>query len=159
MDRADQLYALLHNGKPPAPDMDAESRAYYLQVAQMFDATGPHGVVQLSGHSLRVMFDQSQVTLRLVCHETGRASCRLVCSQGCEQGDQEHEHELVEIDNCDAMLWIGTDVEEYYRAIAPNTAETPFPIYDGMPVTVTWDGDTYVWAPVPTEIKELRESV
>jgi hypothetical protein len=30
-----------------------------------------------------------------------------------------------------------------------------FPLYNGMPVTVTWDSDTYVWAPITTSMPAL----
>ena len=151
MDRADQLYRLLHNGKPPASDMDAESRTYYQKAARIFDATGPYGVVQLSGHSLRVMFepDVALVRMSLVCHETSRASCHLVCSQGCEQWNKDdHEHPLVETNECNAVAWIGNAAEEY---CALHDEDPSFSLYDGMPVTITWDADTYVWAPIPND--------
>lgn len=103
-----------------------------------------------SGHSLRVLYDPSAAVVRLslACHETGRAACRLVCSQDCETWDEHnHEHELIEADECNAVFWIGQDAEEYCK----TESDTPFPLHDGMPVEVAWDSDTYVWTPVTTK--------
>jgi hypothetical protein len=159
IDRATQLYALFHNGKQPSPDWDPASRKFYQSIVNTFDATHPgiqayRGTTQTSGHSLRVTFepDNAAVRLALVCHETGRAACRLTCSHGCETWDvHSHDHELVEHGECNAVLWIGQNAEEYCEI----KYLISFPLYDGMPVTVTWDSDTYVWAPITTSMPAL----
>ena len=106
-----------------------------------------------SGHSLHVQFDptHARVTLSLNCHETGRVACRLTCSEGCESWNEHtHEHVLIPTDECNAVVWMGDNAEEYCSTIS----DKPFPLHDGMPIELDWEGDTYIWAPMsPQELE------
>jgi hypothetical protein len=100
-----------------------------------------------TGHTLRVTYEPESATvvLRLVCHVTGRVTCRLTCAEGCEVWDEHnHEHELTELNECNAVLWMDRNAEEYC-ALDSGPA---IPLRDGMPVRITWDDDTYVWEPL-----------
>lgn len=102
----------------------------------------PHAPETLIYHTLVVTFRDDRVRLTLVCHAPERARCRLACSKGCEQwSGNDHEHPLVSGD-CLAVDWMDAEVEEYCKASGD------FPVHHGMPVSIEWVGDTYVWSPI-----------
>jgi hypothetical protein len=99
------------------------------------------------GHRLRVMFKENHVHLSLECLEPEGAVCRLACSEGCEEWQTyNHEHELTDMGECNAVLWITDDTIEEYCEWPPGGSG--FPLFDKMPVIIEWDSDTYIWRPV-----------
>jgi hypothetical protein len=96
------------------------------------------------GHTLKVIFRNYRANLELVCHEPdGSELCRLVCARGCETAEQHRPDHPMESTECNAILWLQDEPEE--ACAHPGS----FPLHDGMPIRVTWDGvDTYEWAPI-----------
>jgi hypothetical protein len=100
-----------------------------------------------SGHTMTVTFDQDMVVLEPVCHEPAGAVCRLVCPKGCEEWTADHEHELEQIDFCNAVDWLRQgDIEEQCDE------KGRFALRDGMPIEVAYeDWRGYVWRPVKAD--------
>lgn len=122
------------------------------------------------GHTMRVEIDPiGYISLTPVCHEQdGRAICRVECPhQECrEEGWSLDDHRMPEedfgeddyhglrpIDHCNAVEWLSSDdVPDYFES--DKTA----PLYDGMPIRVWWDGDTYRWQPITIPSPPSTES-
>jgi hypothetical protein len=99
----------------------------------------------MAGHTLSVKFYRETVDLSVVCLEQEGAPCRLTCSVGCDSWSVPHEHEMKDLGYCNAAEWINNgDVEESCCGLAE------FPMHDGMPIAVNWDGDGigYQWRPL-----------
>jgi len=102
----------------------------------------------MSGHTMRVTLDRDMVRLVPVCHEPEGAVCRVTCATGvCEQyGYPEHEHGLRPVP-CNAVEWLtaGDLVAESCGS------DSEVPLYDGMPIEVSWEGVDvgYSWVPAP----------
>lgn len=91
---------------------------------------------------MRVQLDGDSVYLRLECHEEpGTFPCRVVCPDGCETFEQDHQHLLEPINYCNAAEFMACDgmyAESYIGG-------GEIPLHDGMAVEVEWTGDYYGW--------------
>lgn len=97
----------------------------------------------MSGHTMRVTLLYDTVTLSLVCHEPPGADCKQLCPQGCEIIGDDHEHVLIPTHHCTIAAYVNdVGMDEYY-----GDQGKEIPLYDGMPVTLAWDGDSFLWRP------------
>lgn len=97
----------------------------------------------MNGHTMRVTLLYDTVTLSLVCHEPPGADCKQLCPQGCERIGEDHEHALIPTPHCTIAAYLNNfGMNEYY-----GDQGKEIPLYDGMPVTLTWDGDSFLWRP------------
>lgn len=105
----------------------------------------------MSHHTLSVKFHPDTVVLEVVCHEQAGALCRLTCAKGCECWSLPHEHEMRDLGYCNAQEWINSGDAEDACCQA-----TRFPLHDGMPIEVHWDGPGvgYVWRPVLGQLND-----
>lgn len=106
--------------------------------------TTPVKTSPTSGHTMRVTLVGESVCLVPMCHEQNGAVCRVICAAGCESFSYpEHEHKLEPVPYCNAVeFFSNSDVE----CCCDYNVEVP--LFDGMPIEVTWDGDGYSWFPV-----------
>ena len=97
---------------------------------------------------MRVTFDTDQVCLIPVCYEPDDAKCRVMCAaeDPCESYSwPEHEHGFKPAPDCNVVEWLLlTGVADSYD----QSSHEPIPLYDGMPIMVSWDGDQYAWSPL-----------
>lgn len=97
----------------------------------------------ISGHTMRVTLRYDTVALSLVCHEAPGADCKQRCPQGCEIIGHDHEHPLIPTPHCTLATYLNAaGMDDYY-----GEQGTEILLYDGMPVTLAWDGDSYLWRP------------
>jgi hypothetical protein len=88
---------------------------------------------------MKVTIDRYGVELEPVCHEPAGAECRITCPQGCESWSLPHEHEMEELDYCNAVAFLTEDdLGECY-------AGEEAPLHDGMPIAIEWTGVGYEW--------------
>ncbi len=95
----------------------------------------------MTGHTMSVQLERDMVVLTPVCHEPEGALCRLRCDSGCPDYDSDHGHELVDRGYCN-VEWLtdGGNAAEFHAG------ETEISLYDGMPITVQWNGEGYEWS-------------
>lgn len=106
-------------------------------------ARGPGRDPQVSGHSMRIVGDDS--ALLPVCHEPEGAFCRVRCPKGCESWNDEHPHKLMPIDFCNAIESIQNDGDGPMDSYCGGPLGEG--IADGTPINVWWDTvlDIYLW--------------
>lgn len=90
---------------------------------------------QRTGHTLGVRLISTSVVLTIHCHEPDTAHCRRV-----GEGAQD-----IDIPECNAAAWMGKHIPEYIEW--PESGEPDYALTDGMPITVIWDTDTWIWHP------------
>lgn len=94
-------------------------------------------------HTLAVTFASDHIYLKAFCHQPEGAPCRLICSKGCESWDTtDHHHHLHDYGACTAAEFVNESGIEESCAM-----EHAFPLRDGMPIVLTWQGDYYTWCP------------
>lgn len=98
----------------------------------------------MSGHTMRVTFDRDVVHLEPVCHEPSGSICRVTCPQGCEEFNTGHEHGLEHVPYCNAVEFLTANDEVNELCDATR----PFPLHDGMLISVLWNGGYYTWSPI-----------
>lgn len=90
-----------------------------------------------SGHYVRVEFDGylDRVDVSFVCTAASDAPCHMVCPSECEQCDHPRTQQ---VDYCNEGEFISSGGDG-----AISQAERQEPLT--LPVTTSWNGDTYVW--------------
>lgn len=106
----------------------------------------------MTGHTMRVMLEYDMVRLTPECHEPDGAECRVACAQNiCESYTYpEHEHGLRNMPYCNAV----EDLTAHDAVDQRCGSDSPVPLYDGMPITVSWEGDYYSWSPADRDTPE-----
>ena len=86
------------------------------------------------------------------CDAPEGAKCRLTCAEDCGAetwpcgawDDDDQQHAMTDCGECHVVLYLNgnCDASEYFTVEGDPLADT----YVG-PVTVTWDGEVYLWEP------------
>jgi hypothetical protein len=108
----------------------------------------------MTGHSLRVVLDRDTVCLSVVCNEADGTNCRSSCVVGCEGVCTDPDEHIRPIDHCLAAEWVTLE-----GCASQNYAGGDgLALHDGMPINLTWNGDTYEWTAVKVEDAEVSVS-
>lgn len=100
-----------------------------------------------SGHTMRVTLEYDRITLTPICHEPEGAICRVTCAADdpCESFEYpDHEHGLRPLKYCNAVEYLTGDY--WPEELCGDKGVVS--LYDGMPIEVKWDGDSYTWSAV-----------
>lgn len=110
------------------------------------------GVATPPVHFLRIRGDRLWLDVVIECRAPVGAPCRQCCARsGCDWEDgpphadpDGTEHGVKDGGRCFQAEWVNAEApDDLHDPDVPND-----PLYDGMPVDLTWNGDGYYWSSV-----------
>lgn len=91
------------------------------------------------GHYLTLTLDSEWLDFKVECREPEGSMCRVTCPDGCESYGEDHEHELVPVDHCNAVEWINAFGVQAESHIGEDV------LVKAVPIEVDWNGEMYEW--------------
>ena len=102
-------------------------------------------------HRLHLELQWGGLVPTFSCDAPVGSECRLTCSVGCEDWEQDHEHEMVDSGECQYVIWLENgDFDWSHEGIAV--------LYDG-PIDAKWMGDYFSFKIPSTKDDEETETV